>query len=60
MTTTVKYHKDEWYPVYVPWDGATLTVDVPDELAERWVRLAAEFEAVNVEVGRIIAPDLYD
>ena len=47
--TTVRIDSDEWYPVYFETkDGDPVEVD--DEVAARWRRVAAEFDLVQEEM----------
>jgi len=48
---------DEWYPVYTVYQGNLdlgLGQDVDDETVARWLRVTADFEAVQAEMETVI------
>lgn len=50
---------DEWYPVFSLWEHnepKDYTVEIPNELWERWVKLESEFENLQLLLEQYYKP----
>ena len=50
---------DEWYPVYSLWNESKPTknsIEVPDELWERWVKIESDFEEMQLLLEQYYTP----
>lgn len=50
---------DEWYPVFSLWQQDKPTdhsVEIPDELWERWVKIESDFEDLQLLLKQYYAP----
>lgn len=59
----VEIIKDEWYPVFSLWEESKRsdrTVEIPDELWERWVKLESDFEDMQLLLEQYYKAPNYD
>ena len=50
---------DEWYPVFSLWNESKPTkdsIEIPDELWERWVKLESDFEEMQLLLEQYYTP----